>query len=214
VVENVPTFRRWQLYPLWRSALEALGYDLTEQLLNAADCGVPQERERLIVVGVRDGDAPAILSPGLPRVPASTILDLESGSWSPIRKEGRSAKTLARVEAGRARFGRRFLAPYYSRGSGETGRSLDRPIGTITTKARWSIIDGERMRMLTLEENRRAMGFPGDYVLRGSAVEQLKQLGNAVPPGLARVVVEQVICALPRPGRRGPASANLFPVAA
>lgn len=52
---------------------------------------------------------------------------------SPIIKPGRTASTLLRVENGWKRFGERFVMPYYGSGSGLTGRSLNRPIGTITT---------------------------------------------------------------------------------
>lgn len=39
VVENVPDFRRWRLYPLWREALEALGFRLQEHVVRASHHG-------------------------------------------------------------------------------------------------------------------------------------------------------------------------------
>jgi len=129
----------------------------------------------------------------LPRrrhVPAASIIDFDAGRWSAIEKPGRSAATLLRVQNGRRQFGTRFLAPYYGGGSGLTGRSLHRPVGTITTRARWSLIDGDRMRMLTVDEQRKAMGFPDGYSLPSDIPQAIHMLGNAVCPPVVRDVIE------------------------
>jgi DNA (cytosine-5)-methyltransferase 1 len=192
IVENVPEFADWQLFPIWRQALEAYGYQVSTQVLDAADAGTPQHRERLFVVGSRQG-AIDIEAPQAEHVPASSFIDFESGSWSAIDKPGRAQKTLDRIARGRLEFGTTpFLAPYYGSGSGKTGRSLDRPIGTITTRDRWSLIKGDRMRMLTVAEYAAAMGFPRGYVLETSRKKAIHLLGNAVPPQLAAHVISQV----------------------
>ena len=45
LVENVPAFARWVLFPAWCAALDALGYALAPMVLDAADAGVPQHRD-------------------------------------------------------------------------------------------------------------------------------------------------------------------------
>lgn len=194
VVENVEDYTRWQLYPQWRSCLEALGYSLTEQVLNAADFGVPQERRRLFIVGVHEDAGPALSIPQgrEAHVAAETILDPDADNWSPIERPGRAAATLRRIENGRARFGTRFLAPFWGSGSGTTGRSLDRPLGTVTTRDRYSLVDGERMRMLTAREYLRAQGFPNDYRLPPIHKLAVHLIGNAVPPPMMKAICEQV----------------------
>lgn len=193
VVENVEGFQRWQLFPVWRQALERLGYHLTINLLDAADFGVPQHRVRLFVTG-RLGQAlpPVQASAHGIHVPASSFIDLKSGSWSQIDRPGRAQPTLERVARGRAQFGPTFLMPYYSKGSGLTGRSIDRPVGTITTRSRWALVHGDRMRMLTVQENRKAMGFPDHYILPPSGTKAIHQLGNAVPPPMMREILNQL----------------------
>lgn len=193
-IENVPDFRRWALYPLWTEALRRLGYDLSENVLNASEFGTPQERERLFIVGVRGGCAPQIRPPGLPGPSAKDIIDWDSPRFRPL-SELRSSATHARIASGRARFGARFLAPFYGSGSGLTGRSIERPVGTITTLDRWLVVDGERARVLSIEECRKAMGFPAGYHLMGTRRAQLIQLGNAVCPPVARGVVSQMLAA-------------------
>jgi DNA (cytosine-5)-methyltransferase 1 len=125
-------------------------------------------------------------------VPAASFVDFRTGKWTPIARAGRSARTLARVAAGRSKFGRRFLAPYYGSGSGETGRSLSRPVGTITTRDRWAVIDGDRMRMLTADECRAAMAFPTGYVLPEDHRLAIHMLGNAVPPPMTAAVITEL----------------------
>ena len=167
-VENVPAFERWLLYPQWRSCLEGLGYRLAGQVLDAADCGVPQHRKRLFITGVRQHVSPAALgvpAPRQPHVPAESVIDWQAGGWNRVDKAGRSPRVLGQIEHGRRHLGPRFVVPYYSSGSGRTARALSRPLGTVMTVDRWAVVDGDWMRMLNTGEYRRAMGFPDDYAL-------------------------------------------------
>ncbi|WP_110642522.1 DNA cytosine methyltransferase [Salinicola sp. CPA57] len=100
-----------------------------------------------------------------------------------------------------------FLAPYYGSGSGETGRDLNAPSPTITTKDRFQLvtvmIEGEQyvitdigMRMLQPHELAAAQGFPEHYrfgEVDGRPVPkhtQVRLIGNSVCPPLARALVE------------------------
>jgi DNA (cytosine-5)-methyltransferase 1 len=190
VIENVQEFTRWALFPAWCSALQALGYAVSPHLVDAADHGVPQHRERVFIALTRSQHPIALSLPQRAHVPAERILDFNTGTWSAVDKPGRSRATLARIAAGRSQHGGRFLAPYYGSGSGLTGRPLSRPIGTITTRARWSVIDGDRMRMLTVAESRRAMGFRESYRVPAGTVDALHMLGNAVCPPVARDFID------------------------
>jgi DNA (cytosine-5)-methyltransferase 1 len=187
VVENVPEFSRWMLYPAWCAAMNALGYALAPQIVDAADCGVPQHRRRLIVIGTRSKHPFDLRLTSRPHVSASTVIDFGAGRWAAIDRAGRAGATLARIAAGRRQHGERFLTAYY--GNEKGGRSIDRPIGTITTRDRWAVIDGDRMRMLSADENRKAMGFPDGYKLPEQHRAAVHMLGNAVPPPMARDVI-------------------------
>lgn len=192
VVENVREFVGWQLYPAWRLAVEALGYQVAPHVIDAADHGVPQHRERLFLILSRSERPLMLRLPQREHVPAAQIIDFDAGSWSPIQKPGRSVATLRRIENGRRAHGDRFVAPYYGSGSGETGRSLARPLGTITTRDRWAVIDGDRMRMLSKEEARDAMSFPHNYILPQQHRLAMHMLGNAVAPVVARDVLNAI----------------------
>jgi DNA (cytosine-5)-methyltransferase 1 len=187
LVENVPEFADWTLFPSWRMAMEALGYSVTPHVVDAADHGVPQHRVRLFLVCVQ-GAALKIELPRREHVPASSFVDFAAGAWSQVGKVGRAEKTLANVVEGRRVHGDRFLLPYY--GATRGGRSLANPVGTITTRDRHAVIDGDRMRMLSATECRDAMGFPSTTVLPASHREAVHMLGNAVCPPVARDFIE------------------------
>lgn len=189
IVENVPEFAEWALYPAWCAAMHALGYALCPMVIDAADHGVPQHRRRLFIVATRSKHPIVLNMPPRELATAAQVIDFDAGRWSDVRKPGRSPRTLARIEAGRRAHGARFVAPYYGSGSGETGRSLARPLGTITTRDRWAVIDADRMRMLTADECRAAMGFPAGYRLPTTHKDAVHLLGNAVCPPVARDLI-------------------------
>lgn len=193
VVENVPEFARWQLYPAWCEAMSALGYAPSPMILDAADHGVPQHRRRLFIAMTRSKHPVDLDLPKRPHIPAAEIIDFDAPRWSPINRPNRAASTLARIEAGRKAHGDRFLTAYY--GNEKGGRSIDRPVGTITTRDRWAVIDGDRMRMFSVDECRRAMGFRDDYRLPDKQREAVHMLGNAVPPPVARDVIAALVAA-------------------
>lgn len=192
IVENVPEFTCWTLYPAWCAAMNALGYTLAPMVIDAADHGVAQHRRRLFVVATRSKHPVELRMPGRQVATAADVIDFNAGRWSQIDKPGRSPRTLARIASGRAAHGARFVAPYYGSGSGETGRSLYRPLGTITTRDRWAVIDGDRMRMLSSDECRKAMGFPDGYLLPATHKEAVHLLGNAVCPPVARDLIQAI----------------------
>lgn len=192
LVENVPEFLDWVLYPAWAAAINALGYSIAPHIIDAANHGVPQHRERMFLV-LTKSRAPLHLDlPKREHIPASSIIDFSAGNWSLINTPKRAAATLARIANGRRAHGDRFIAPYYKSGSGLTGRSLYRPIGAITTKDRWSVVDGDRMRMVTKEEYRAFMGFPVSYSLPKRKDLAVHLLGNAVCPPVARDVIRAI----------------------
>lgn len=189
VIENVAEFLTWALYPAWKQAIRLLGYTISESVLNAADFGVPQSRERVFIVGSLDGPV-SIKSPNRPHVAARTIIDWETGSWGPIDTPERSEKTLRQVAEARKRYGDRFLVAYY--GAEKAGRDLDKPLGTVTTRERFAIVRGDQMRMLTVDEVRRAMGFPSGYLLPSVKKTAIHLLGNAVCPPVAAGILSQI----------------------
>lgn len=190
IVENVPDFLSWTLYPAWKTAVRALGYALSPHLIDSADLGAPQSRPRVFIVLSRSKEPLQLDLPERDPQPASSVLDFTTGRWSPIAKPGRAERTLERVRNGRAEHGSRFLVAYY--GANRGGRSINLPIGTLTTTDRYALIDGDEMRMLSVPEAKAFMGFPSEYVLTGKHRQDMRLLGNAVQVNAAAQIITAV----------------------
>jgi site-specific DNA-cytosine methylase len=91
LIENVPEFAAWVLYPAWCAAMHALGYALAPMVLDAADHGVAQHRRRLFVVATRSKHPIELHLPRLAHVGSASIIDFGAGRWQPIHKPGRAA---------------------------------------------------------------------------------------------------------------------------
>lgn len=95
-----------------------------------------------------------------------------------------------------------FLVEYYGTGG---ARRVTEPLGTVTTKPRFGLAMPEvvhhgqrylldvRFRMLQPHELAGAQGFPSGYRFTGTKTEVVKQIGNAVPCGLAKAIVMAVL---------------------
>lgn len=190
IVENVIEFCEWALYPAWCAAMMALGYQIAPHIVDCADLGVPQNRIRVFIVCTLTKSPLMLQLPSIRHVPATSFIDLSAGSWSEINRPGRASNTLDRVKAGRQAYGDQFLFSYY--GNTKSGRDINRPIGTITTRDRWAIVNGDRMRMLTADETLLAMSFPSDIKRPDSHKLTVHMAGNAVPPVAGQRIIEAV----------------------
>lgn len=203
VVENVPEFLNWTLFPAWEMAMKSLGYTLNAKVLDAKNFGVPQLRRRMFMVGQLNGKAFDFDGLGQEKpVPISEALELDKGDWRPWETKARIAAglrplvpaTMARIHAGRKKLGGNPMwIPYF--GSNVNGWGLDAPIWTITTRDRYLLIIGDRMRLLTVAECAKAMGFPKDYKLTGKVHVDKMLLGNAVCPPVPAQLLSRLAAA-------------------
>lgn len=189
VVENVPSFRDWRLYAVWRQALETLGYELSEHVVTATDHGVPQRRSRLFVVGTRRPGFRYAQPQQLMEPAFGPCIEWDAPGWRPVSSTTKAAQ--ARIAAGRNRCGDTFLTQHVT---GHRGVPLDQAVRTVTTKDQWAVVRGREYRPLTAREYARAMGFPDGYGWPEgcSKTDLVKGLGNAVCPPVARDLVVQV----------------------
>lgn len=191
LVENVPSFRSWRLYRIWCDALRQLGYTLAEHVVNAADHGVPQRRQRLFLVGLRNGRR---FEPPAPRtkseVPFAGCVDWLAHGWRPITSASPGAQE--RIRAAKKRVGPRCLVQHVT---GHKGVPLDEPIRTITTKDQWVLVDGDQYRPLTLREYARGMSFPDCYRWPEGLPRNVvtRGLGNAVCPPVGEDYIRSIM---------------------
>lgn len=85
--------------------------------------------------------------------------------------------------------------PVEKRGGAPSGLKrlfADEPSLTITSAATREFVHPTEDRLLTLRECARLQTFPDSFEFAGSAASRIQQIGNAIPPILARVVAEHI----------------------
>ena len=187
---------------------EGLGYSTSVHIVNAADYGAPQIRERCFVVGSLDGLIAAPLATHCkspkngnklkPWVTAGQVLsDLDTEAMA--NDEGHFAGGKHNEILKGIPPGQNYLFYTAERGHPEPlfrWRSrywsfllkLSPDVPSWTIQARRSNNMGPlhwRNRILRIEEVRRLQTFPDSFKLSGSVEQQWRQIGNAVPPMLA-----------------------------
>jgi DNA (cytosine-5)-methyltransferase 1 len=200
VIENVVTMRSWAKYARFKRSLEGLGYKITEQVLNAADFGVPQQRRRLFLLCDKKNEPAKVRAIRSTHSPISNFVDLNGTyEFSPLRTEKRAAATLERADRAISALGSRpFLLVYYGTDRAGGWQSLGRTLRTITTLDRFALVkpnkSGHVMRMLQVPELKRAMGMPMVFDLgTGSRRQRIHLIGNAVCPPVMRSAVRSLV---------------------
>lgn len=194
-----------------------IGYGTAFGILNAVDYGVPQFRERLIIIGSRDGEDVFL--------PFATHFQVHQNpeyrwrtvgnAFEGIRDEGECA--------GLSQTRRRYLEMVpeggnwrdlpedeipaalggaYGSDGGKTGfyrrLSFSEPAPTLTASpVQKSTMMGHptEPRPLSVREYARLQQFPDDWKFCGTTAEKYRQIGNAVPVGLAKAVGQAITAA-------------------
>lgn len=195
LVENVPDFLRWELYPQWRASLRTLGYSVEEHRFWAWNFGSAQDRLRLIVTARLDKplELEQPLKPAQGREMLRQCLDFDDHlphRWSTIGVKPERMRDRMRKAQDHA--GERCV---WNNVSESLGRVIDGAAPTITTKSgsQLYLLDGERCRLLHPRELARIQGFPDTYHIPDQRALASKLIGNAIPVQMAEGVVRQAL---------------------
>lgn len=198
----------------WReicSAFEHHGYDISAEVVDTADYGVPQHRERLIIVGYRKGtgsftfpmpthgpDSPS----GLRLVSVIDAIGNLQDDQEPYHEfDGLYGHLLALVPEGLnySFFTREmgYPKPYFAWRSKfhDFLHKVDRNYPARTIKAQPGKFTGPlhwKNRHFSIPELKRLQTFPDDYEIVGTYGKVVEQIGNSVPPLLAEVIATSV----------------------
>lgn len=204
VMENVARITKTKKLAEARRIFTEAGYGLTQCVLDASRCGVPQARKRFFLIGKR-GEKDDFMQPFI------------EGSLSPRQM------TVADY------FGKDLDLKYYYRHPRSYVRrgifSVDEPSPTIRGVNRpmpkgYSLHSGDPVksldgiRALTTEERSRIQTFPKSFKFLGNKTEQEQMIGNAVPVNLARFVgevINEYEAFHAKPVKRRPSAHNAYP---
>ncbi len=199
-----------------------IGYAVNYKLLNTADYGVPQARERVVMLGSREGEKIEFPAPTHSKTGENglshwvtlkdAIYDLEEkdpeftkysetrlnylrqvpmgGNWRSLPKEIQEAAMGGAFKSGGGKVG------FYRR------LNWNKPSPTVTTSPHQKATDmchPVEHRPLTVREYARIQQFPDEWQFFGKTAQKYKQIGNAVPVGLGRVIGETVYSAVTAP---------------
>lgn len=177
VMENVATIRNTKSFQSIISNFRAAGYGLTQMVLDAAYCGVPQTRKRMFVVGAlgaSDGFLDEELKRNLAQKPMS-IHDYLGDSLG--------IDYYFRVPTN---YNRRGVFSVYE--PSMTIRAVDRPIPKGYKGHPNDPVPVEKVRCLTPKERSYIQTFPGSFQFVGGKSDINSMIGNAVPVNLAKYV--------------------------
>ena len=198
------------------SEFDKLGYKTVYGILDAVNYGVPQFRERFVLIGSRDNEDIFLPIPThfqMHQNPeyrwktvGEVIRDLESnpGDYTPLSRERK--KYLHMVpEGGNWRDLPEDIIPVamggaYKSGGGKVGfyrrLSYNQPAPTITTSPAQKatmLCHPRQDRPLSIKEYARIQQFPDDWIFTGTTAAKYRQIGNAVPIGLAEAIGKAII---------------------
>lgn len=196
--------------------LEAGGYDVSFNLYNAANFGVPQQRERVVIIASKNGKVPhltpthsnderfdlpswktfAEVAGDIPECEECLQFPEKRLKYYRMLKEGENWRNLP-TEAMK----REALGKSYNSGGGKTGFlrriSWNKPAPTLVTSPIMPATDlahPSEDRPLSVCEYKRIQQFPDNWVFAGTVASKYRQLGNAVPVGLGFAVAQAILC--------------------
>lgn len=152
------------------SNFEQLGYNTSYKLLHTAYFGVPQNRERVVIIGTRKDLLPEFNFQNLPSPSNSPITLGEAIGDLENLKEGTTPNHF-------------WSKAKKNKGQGNSAVSKDQPGPTMRAEHHGNIeFHWNEKRRLSAREAARIQSFPDEMTFYPSTSSAYKQIGNAVPP--------------------------------
>lgn len=190
-VRNLVSHDKGNTFRVITEHLKALGYHVHAQVLNALDFGVPQKRERIIIVGFLE-DVPFVFPMPIPkqyRKKLSDILETEVDKKYYVREQIRDSRLMRLRD-------KDYPKPYISH-ENMAGSVTPHPYSSALragASANYILINDERRP--TEREMLRIQGFPDTYKIVVPYTKVKKQCGNSVAVPVIEAVARQMVEAL------------------
>ena len=178
-VKGILTANKKSAFPLIIKEFEESGYDVQYRVLNAADYGVPQRRERVIIVGFRNDLGIHF------EFPDGEIENEKD--YLPLRKVVEKHVEEKYFFSDRAVAGMMRKRESMNKGRAQDMNKPCNTVGAHLAKVSLNstdpvLMEEGRYRRFTPREVARIQSFPDEFELVGSESAQYRALGNAIPP--------------------------------
>lgn len=175
------------------------GYSIQWQVLNSADFGVPQSRERIFIVGNLGRECAREVLFEL-RSRSIHLKEITQGvsDAQRIYKPTGTSRTLKALGGGQGAKTGMYAIPVLTpnrlekRQNGRRMKEDGEPMFTLTAQDRHGIYDGVRIRTLTPVECERLMGFPDGWTEPLTDNQRIKTLGNAVTVNVVKEIINSL----------------------
>ena len=196
IAENVKgllSANKGEAFPLIISEFEKSGYQVTHKLINAAAFGVPQKRERVIIVGIRNDLGFKY------EFPEDVLMEDDYAVLGDVVENQVDEKYFFSEKAVQ---GMRAAKRDMNKGRAQDLNNPCNTVGSHLAKVSLNstdpvLLDGGRYRRFTPREVARIQSFPETFKLVGVEGAQYRALGNAIPPVMFWYVAHQ-LCELLR----------------
>lgn len=203
--KQFPIFRM-KLTDIIKKRFNDIGYSVKMKLLNSANYGVPQKRERVIFIGTRND-----LNIDINYPTETHNRDGNNGKlkWISVKDAIDDLKDLPEDESIQQIYTKHndnFIKKIENTPQGKSVNPKyteaffrcdeDKPSNTVKENHGGVFIHYEKHRVMTPRELARLQSFPDDFIFKGSKSSMLVQLGNAVPCGLSSAIAKEVLNAL------------------
>lgn len=168
--------------------LKASGYIVSARLLNAMYFNVPQSRERMIFIGVREDLAVKPSHPGAESKPVAfrNLHDAESSDWlTPQEVVSIETHRIAQARAGNS-FRYHVVQP------GKPMPVLSKTLIRNGSAALILISDNDKLRLPSANEHKQSASFPFAFKFVGQRKDAWARIGNSVPPLFMRSIARHV----------------------
>lgn len=189
-VKQLVTIDNGQTFRTMISSLNDLGYHTHWKVLNALDFGIPQKRERVIIVGFRQNRPFRFPQPRERTLTLADLLEPEEMVHSKHHLSERVASKL------KVKVGRTFDYPtiWHENKAGNIG--IHEYSCALRANASYNYLTVNGKRRLTPRENLRLMGFPDSFNIAVSDSAIRKQAGNSVAIPMIQAVAEEMVKAM------------------
>jgi len=180
--------------------LQNLDFAVTEKELCALDFGVPQNRRRIVLSAMRNGQGYTEVKPKK-RKSISSVHEAIGGLAEPVFFQRNLDPLYIPVHPNHwtmRPISKRFKSPESAPSSGRSFRRLiwEEPSPTVAFGHREIHVHPCGHRRISIYEAMLLQGFPKTFVLEGNLSAQVEQVSNAVPPPLGRSIAAAVKRAL------------------